>query len=376
MTTHRRIKDSIIAQINSNKVIVIFGARRVGKTFLINEIAEEFTGNHLLLNGENLDVKDLISQRRVSSYDQWAKNLNLLLIDEAQAIPDIGKALKLLIDSYPKLTIIATGSSAFDLSNQTGEPLVGRQIVFRLFPFAQLELQEKENILETKSNLQDRLIYGSYPDVVTSQFAEDKRAYLIDLVNSFLLKDILIYEQVKNADKMLNLLKLIAFQVGSEVSYNELGNTLQLDRNTVERYLDLFSKVFIIFKVGGYSNNLRKEVSKSTKWYFYDNGLRNALIDDFKPITARQDIGSLWENYIISERLKRDSYLKKIKQYYFWRTYDQQEIDWIEVENTKISAFEMKWKESKVSAPKAFAKAYPEAGFIVINQESYRDFII
>lgn len=371
----RYIKDSISVNAKSNKVLVVLGARRVGKTELLKTLASTFQGKHLLLNGEDLDTHELVNSRRVSSYNQWVKEVDLLMIDEAQAIPEVGKSLKLLIDTYKELTIIITGSSAFDLSNMLGEPLVGRQKIFHLFPISQLELSEIEGFIDTKSLLPQRLVYGGYPDVVLFKTNQERKDYLKGLVSSYLLKDILIYEQVKNADKMLKLLSLLAFQVGSEVSYNELSNALQIDRNTVERYLDLFSKVFIIFKVGGFSRNLRKEVTKSSKWYFYDNGLRNALIDDFRPMEVRQDIGALWENYLISERIKRNHYTGQNKQGFFWRTYDQQEIDWLEIEDTNISSYEIKWKKGTVKVPKAFAKSYPDATFEVINRESYLGFI-
>ncbi|MCF2498030.1 ATP-binding protein [Dyadobacter chenhuakuii] len=240
---------------------------------------------------------------------------------------------------------------------------------------AHLELAQKENFLETRQNLENRLIFGSYPDVVQLPTAEEQTDYLKGLVNAYLLKDILMFEQVRYSHKMLQLLQLVAYQVGQEVSFEELSKALQIDRNTVERYLDLFSKVFIIFRIGGYSKNLRKEVTKSSKWYFFDNGIRNGLINNFAPISQRQDIGALWENYLASERVKYNTYTRTFPYTYFWRTYDQQELDWLELKNEQLSAYEFKWNDSKVKFPKAFVEAYPDAKTNWINRDNYTDFL-
>jgi len=354
---------------------LLTGARRVGKTVLMNQLADAFDGPTLMLNGEDLDTATLINDRRVANYRRWLGDTRLLLIDEAQVIPDVGRSLKLLIDSFPDLTIFATGSSAFDLTNRTGEPLVGRQFTHTLYPLAQLELQATETYLQTRDRLTDRLIFGSYPDVVQMPGVDDRIDYLKGMVSSYMLKDILLFEQVRNAHKMLQLLRLIAYQVGSEVSHDELSRQLQIDRSTVVRYLDLFTKVFVLFRLGGYSNNLRKEVTKSQKWYFFDNGIRNALINDFSLPLQRTDMGALWENYLIAERLKRNAYLRSQAIPYFWRTYDRQEIDWVEETNGQLSAFEMKWNTSPVRFPKAFQTAYPSALLTLVNPDTYLDFI-
>jgi len=327
------------------------------------------------MNGEDLDVIDLLADRRVSSFQRWASDLDLLILDEAQVVPEIGKSLKLLIDSFPDLTILASGSSAFELSNQTGEPLVGRQINYQLFPLAHVELVQAENFLETRQKLENRLVFGSYPDVVKLSTTEEQTDYLKGLVNAYLLKDILMFEQVRYSHKMLQLLQLISYQVGQEVSFEELSKSLQIDRNTVERYLDLFAKVFIIFRIGGYSKNLRKEVTKSSKWYFFDNGIRNALINNFAAVPQRQDVGALWENYLASERIKYNTYTKSLPFTYFWRTYDQQELDWLELKNDMLSAYEFKWKDGKIKFPKAFVEAYPDAKTHWINKDNYTDFL-
>lgn len=375
MDFERYILSAIEKRLSSNKAVVLTGARRVGKTFLLNTIKANFKGKSLYMNGEDLDVMDLLTDRRVASFQRWVTGIDLLIIDEAQAVPEIGKSLKLLIDSFPTLTILASGSSAFELSNHTGEPLVGRQISFQLFPLAQMELSKTENFLETKQQLETRLVFGSYPDILQMRTQDEQIEYLKELINGYLLKDILMYEQVRYSHKMLQLLQLVAYQVGQEVSFEELARSLQIDRNTVERYLDLFSKVFIIFRIGGYSKNLRKEVSKSSKWYFFDNGIRNALINNFLPVIQRQDIGALWENYLVSERMKYNAYENKSPYTYFWRTYDQQELDWLELRDEQISAYEFKWKDSKIKFPKAFIEAYPEAKTNWITRDNYIDFI-
>jgi len=375
MVIQRAIQQTLQAQLQSNKVILLTGARRVGKTVLMNQLADAFDGPTLMLNGEDLDTATLINDRRVANYRRWLGDTRLLLIDEAQVIPDVGRSLKLLIDSFPDLTIFATGSSAFDLTNRTGEPLVGRQFTHTLYPLAQLELRATETYLQTRDRLTDRLIFGSYPDVVQMPGVDDRIDYLKGMVSSYMLKDILLFEQVRNAHKMLQLLRLIAYQVGSEVSHDELSRQLQIDRSTVVRYLDLFTKVFVLFRLGGYSNNLRKEVTKSQKWYFFDNGIRNALINDFSLPLQRTDMGALWENYLIAERLKRNAYLRSQATPYFWRTYDRQEIDWVEETNGQLSAFEMKWNTSPVRFPKAFQTAYPSASLTLVNPDTYLDFI-
>lgn len=372
----RYLKSTIINQIGKNKVILLLGTRRVGKTWLIEQIINEANIEHLFLNGEDQDVQALLVTRTAANYKRILGNSKLLVIDEAQAIPEIGKILKLLIDSFKDLTIIASGSSAFDLSNQTGEPLTGRSLTYYLYPIAQLELAEYENGLQTAQNLEERLIFGSYPEIIQLETLAEKAQYLTELIKSYLLKDILMYENIKNSNKLLELLKLIAFQVGSEVSMDELSRSLGISKNTVDRYLDLLSKVFIIYRVGGYSNNLRKEVTKSSKWFFYDNGIRNAIINDFRLLALRNDQGLLWENYGFSERIKKMSYQQQNVLHHFWRTYDQQEIDLIETKAGQIIAVDFKWGNQKKKAPGFFAKNYPDATFTIINKENYLDFIL
>jgi predicted AAA+ superfamily ATPase len=359
------------------KVTLLLGARRVGKSILIEKFLDKYKGPFLLLNGEDEDTHELLAKRTTANYKRLLNGYDLLVIDEAQAIPDIGKKLKLMVDTIKGIKILVTGSSAFDLLNVSGEPLTGRSNTLNLYPIWQGEL--KENSLQTKQNLEDRLIYGSYPEIWHYTKLEDKKKYLLELVNAYLLKDILILDGIRSPSVIFNLLKLIAYQIGKEVSYNELGTALGISKNTVEKYLNLLTQVFVLIKVPAYSNNLRKEISKSQRWYFVDNGIRNAIIQDFTPLALRNgtDIGMLWENYLFLERIKRNDYLKDINSYHFWRTYDQQEIDLIEIKNKVMSAFEFKYSSSKLpKKPIAFDKAYPKATYRVINEKNYLDFVM
>ncbi len=376
MELQRFIEKALEQKIGSNKVLLLFGTRRVGKTFMVRQLLASVKQKYLLLNGEDLDTQRLLSQRTKSAYNRFLKNIKLLVVDEAQAVPEIGLALKLIIDEFPQLTIIATGSSAFDLSNKTGEPLTGRSYEFRIYPIAQMELSERESPIETHHNLDERLVLGSYPELFSITDHDEKIEYLQHLIRSYLLKDILAYEGIRNSSKLLDLLQLLAYQCGNEVSVEQLGSNLGMSKNTIDKYIDLLCKVQIIFKLRGYSKNLRKEIVKNSKFYFFDNGIRNALINDFKPISVRNDIGILWENYLLSERIKHNYYLKKVPEYYFWRTYDQQEIDLIEATGTKLAAYEFKWKKTNKKIPIAFREAYPKASFEIITQDNYLDFIV
>lgn len=360
-----------------NKVLVLLGARRVGKTALIKIYLETIpSDSYLQLNGEDIKDANLLKERSVSNYKRLLANVSLLVIDEAQHIPDIGMILKLIVDSIDGIKIIATGSSVFDLSNNLGEPLVGRKNTMYLFPLSQIEFSEKENYKKTVENLEQRLLFGSYPELEQYEDWGSKEDYINEIINSYLLKDILIFDGIKHSDKIYDLLRLIAFQIGQEVSLLELATQLQMSKNTVANYLDLLSKVFVLFKVEGFSRNLRKEIVKSSRWYFYDNGIRNGIINNFNKIENRNDIGGLWENYLASERVKKQHYQKIKTNNYFWRTYDQQELDWLEEIGDNLAGYEFKWNENRKSKiPTAFAKAYPEATFEVINKQNYLDFI-
>lgn len=375
---NRAIFNEVKAQIKPGRVLLLLGARRVGKSHLLRQVISELNPSELLLlNGEDQTTIDRMAVRSVENFKVLLGNAKFLCIDEAQNIPDIGTKLKLLVDEIPNVSVIVTGSSMFELTNKLGEPLVGRSHIIQLFPFAQLEYQPYENIIETDSRLEQRLIYGSYPELIHLPDIEEKKDYLEGLVNSYLLKDILAYEGIKKADKIIDLLRLIAFQIGNEVSIDELSINLKgISRNTIESYLDLLSKVFVIYPVKGFSKNLRKEISKSNRWYFYDNGIRNALIRNYNSINLRNDIGQLWENYLMSERMKVNAYLKRRVNIYFWRTYDQQEIDLVEESGTDLAAFEFKWNKSKVKIPIAWKNNYSDTTFEVICKEDYLHFVL
>jgi predicted AAA+ superfamily ATPase len=375
MIIHRKLEETVIGKIGTNKVILILGTRRVGKTYLINRVSERVTGKKLLLNAEDFDVQEVLKKRTVANYQRLINDTTLLIIDEAQAIPEIGSILKLMIDSHPHLTILATGSSSLDLVNASGEPLTGRSYSYNLYPVAQLELGN--NPLQAQADIDERLIIGSYPEIFQINTWIEKEQYLRELINSYLLKDILSYAGIRQSHKLMDLLRLIAYQIGSEVSYNEISNQLGINKVTVENYLDLLQKVFILFKLPSYSTNHRKEISKGVKWYFYDNGIRNAVINDFRPISLRNDMGMLWENYIISERIKFNAYNQAGSQLYFWRNYLQREIDLIEVKDNRIHAYEIKYgKDRKVKIPLAFKTAYPDADFQKIDADNYLEFIM
>ncbi|TVR77986.1 MAG: ATP-binding protein [Chitinophagaceae bacterium] len=371
---NRVLRYEIEKHLNKQKVTLLLGARRVGKTELLNTIYQKNKDITLWLDGEDVLVEKMLEERSVSNYSRVLEGYKLLIIDEAQYIRDISRKAKLMIDKIKPLHIILTGSSAFDLV-QMGEPLTGRTITYHLFPLSQEEWQQNENPLQTKQNLESRLVFGSYPELSTISTQKEKQKYLNESVNIYLLKDILVFEKVRNAKRLKDLLVLLAHQIGSEVSSNELGRQLGMSKNTVERYLDLFQKSFIIYPLTGYSNNLRKEVTKSKKWYFYDNGIRNALTGNFQPLSVRNDTGELWEQYILNERMKYNIYRDKHMQYFFWRTYDGQEIDLIEMHNGKLFAFECKWRNKKVKPPRAFVKNYPDATFETVHQDNYQKFI-
>lgn len=370
----RILQAEIEKRMQPGKVMLLFGARRVGKTMLIKDIAEKFLGKKLYMNGEDATTHTLLNDKTVANYKFLLNGVDLLIIDEAQNIPDIGAKLKLIVDELPTIHVIASGSSSFDLLNLTGEPLVGRSKTFYLFPFSQEEMLQVESGVEVFQNLEQKMIFGTYPQLLGMNPSE-KQEYLIDLVNGYLLKDILSIEGLRNSNKMNDLLRLIAFQTGNLVSYDEVGRQLGLSKNTVEKYLDLLSKVFIVYRLNAFSGNLRKEISKSGKWYFYDNGIRNALISNFSPLSIRTDVGQLWESFVLSERVKRKHFHLLPVNHYFWRTYDQQEVDLLEIQNQEMKAFECKWSAKSSKAPAAFHKLYPDASFTEINNQNFLNII-
>ena len=373
----RSIQSIFEKNLRPNKVLMLIGPRRVGKTTFIRNYLKAFKAEEILkLNGEDVLDAALIQERSVSNYSRLLEGKKLLVIDEAQHIPNIGMILKLIVDTIEGIRVIASGSSAFDLHQQAGEPLVGRMSTLNLFPLGQLEFSKVEDFKTTQENREERLIFGGYPEL--SQYSEwkDKEAYLYQLMNDYLLKDILKVDGVRNSHKLYSLLRLIALQIGKEVSLEELGRQLGMSKNTVERYLDMLSKVFVVYRISGFNRNLRKEIVKNNRWYFYDNGVRNALIQNFNKLNLRADVGDLWENYLAAERIKFQNYTQLHCTNYFWRTYDQQELDWVETEGDTIRSYEFKYNLNKSpKAPIGWKNAYPEASFEVIHSGNYLEWI-
>jgi len=357
------------------KVIVIYGARRTGKTTLLKEFLKDETESHVLVNGEDITVRSHLSSQSVEKLVAFVGDARLLVIDEAQKIPQIGLNLKLIVDHLPEIRIIVTGSSSFDLARSTGEPLTGRKYTLKLFPLAQMEIGQIEKIHQTEANLENRLIYGSYPEVVLMKDNKGREKYLKEIVSSYLYKDILELDGIRHSAKIVRLLQLLAFQIGKEVSLSELGTSLSMSKNTVERYLDLLEKAFVLQKLTGFSRNLRNEITKNCRYYFLDNGVRNALINNFNLLEQRNDTGELWENYLIMERLKKQEYLEAQANNYFWRTYTKQEIDFVEEREGRLFGYEIKWGKAKPKPPKQWQSAYPESSFELINRQNYLKFI-
>lgn len=372
----QRQHENLSRLLSPNKVIVIYGPRRCGKTTLLNKFLEGISEKYLFVSGEDLTVQNYLSSQSIQKLREFVGGNELIVIDEAQRTENIGINLKLIVDHIKNIKVIATGSSSFDLARDVGEPLTGRKFVLKLFPLAQMEISIIEQRFETDANLDARLIYGSYPEIVITNDNKQRELYLREIISSYLYKDILELEGIRHSNKLIRLLQLLAFQIGKEVSYNELGTQLGMSKNTVERYLDLLEKVFVVYKLSGFSRNLRKEVSKNHRYYFYDNGIRNAIIGNLNPLEMRDDTGTLWENYIIMERIKKQEYLQVVANNYFWRTYDQKEIDLIEEREGRLYGYEIKWKKTKARPPKDWLATYKNATYEVITRENYLEFII
>ncbi|MCK4386617.1 MAG: ATP-binding protein [Candidatus Pacebacteria bacterium] len=364
--------------IKKQKVLVIYGPRRVGKTTLLNDFLSKTKLKFKLDSGDNIKVQHILKSQDFARILEYAGDYKLIALDEAQQIPNIGMGLKILVDQVQGLCIIATGSASFALSQQIGEPLTGRKKTIILYPLSQKELLPEcnNNKFELRQKLEEFLVFGSYPEVITARTKAKKIDVLKELADSYLLKDVFALEKIKNSVALLNLLKLVAFQIGSEVSLNELATQVKLDVKTVERYLDIMEKAFVLKKVGAFSRNLRKEIYSKNKYYFYDNGARNAVISQFNDLKDRNDVGALWENFIVMERLKKQEYNRIYSNNYFWRTYDHKEIDWVEEREGKLFGYEIKWGNKKHKEPKLWKDTYSNAEFQVINQDNYFDFII
>ena len=369
----RDLSEIILKRLNSNKAIIIKGARQVGKTSLLKALFEN-KDDVMWLNADEIDVRSLFETVSSTKLKAIIGNKKFLIIDEAQRIKDIELKLKLIADEIPQVQIIATGSSSFELSQNVNEPLTGRKLEYQLFPFSFKEMCKEHGLIEEKRMLSHRLVYGYYPDIVVNQGNEIELIKL--LADSYLYKDILQFDRINKHDKIVKLLQALAFQVGSQVSFNELGQICALDSKTVEKYIIILEQAFIIFRLPSFSRNLRNELKSSRKIYFYDNGIRNAVIANFSDITSRLDVGALFENFIISERMKHNAYSAKAPHTYFWRTITQQEIDYIEEWNGHLTAFEIKWNDkAKAKEPKIFKEKYANSSFEVITPNNMEDFL-
>lgn len=372
---HRILEDQVLAQLGNGKAILIMGARQVGKSTLLNTLFGQ-RENVLWMNGDDLDIQELFSQMTSSRLKALLGKADMLIIDEAQRISDIGLRLKLITDQIKGVQVIATGSSSFELASKVNESLAGRKREFRMFPLSFSEMASHSNLLQELRLIPHRMVYGYYPEVVSNPGSE--HIILKELSDSFLYKDVLSLDSINKPDKIVRLLKALAYQIGSQVSYHEVGQLVGLDSKTVERYIDILEKSYIIFRLGTFSRNLRNELKNSRKIYFWDLGIRNILIGNLSQVENRTDTGALWENYVIIERLKRNFYQGSIAQSWFWRTQQQKEIDYLEEENGQLSAYEFKWNDKKAitNAPESFAKAYPSAIYRVITPKNVDEFLL
>ena len=372
----RELYPVILDQCFKGKAIILLGARQVGKTTLLRQVIQTAQTEVQYLNCDEPQVVEALTNRKLRELVLLVGKAKYIVIDEAQKVNNIGLTLKLIVDNIPDVQVIATGSSAFELRNRLNEPLTGRKFEYQMYPISTNEIYQSSGYVDVKRLLETRLIYGSYPEVLSN--LDNAQSLLLSLSDSYLYKDILTMDSMRKPDVLNKLLQALAFQIGSEVSYNELAQTIGTDSKTVEKYIDLLEKCFIIFRLNGLSRNLRNELKKAKKIYFCDNGVRNAVIQQFAPVALRNDMGQLWENFFISERIKRNHYLGHHCNIYFWRTTSQQEIDYIEESDGQMSAFEMKWnpKKATVKLPEAFLKAYSVKQTAVVTTENYLDWLI
>lgn len=372
----RTLTQVILKSFKNGFVTVVYGARRVGKTVLLEQIRAAFHNEDILIfNGDTAESIQALSSTSEVQLSSLVKNHEVIFIDEAQRIPNISLALKIIIDKFPEKKIVVTGSSSLQLARGAQENLTGRNTTFALFPLSSVELLDGEPAFKAPAFLETQLVFGGYPLVHTLGGSEERKRYLAGIVEDYLLRDVLMLERLDHPEQLKKLAVLLAFQIGNEVSLNELANTLNLSVKTVARYLDLLEKSFIVFRLDAYSRNQRKEVGKSKKYYFYDLGIRNALVTQFQPLSERVDVGALWENFLIVERKKKHAYAQRMVTQHFWRNYAGAEIDIVEVADGVLSAFECKWGAGSARPPKAFVGAYPDAAFQVINRENYFGFV-
>ncbi len=377
MIIPRLLLSQIESAITPGKVVVLYGPRQVGKTTLVGELLARTTRRARFINADELAYREALASQKRQVLGDILGDAELLVIDEAQRVTNIGLNLKILVDRFPHAAIVATGSASFDLANQIAEPLTGRALTFTLYPISYGEVSNAFGAFEAQSQLERWLIWGGYPTIVTTETATMRERLLGELVGAYLYRDILQLDGVRRADKIVDLLRLLAFQIGQEVSLAELASSLALNRATVERYLDLLEKVFVIFRLRGFSRNLRKEIAKNARYYFFDNGVRNALIQNFNPLALRNDVGALWENFLMIERRKANELAGRSANTYFWRTYDQQEIDLVEERDGRLFAYECKWSTRKPAyPPKSWVSAYPDAAFEVVTPDTYLDFVL
>ena len=370
----RLLRDLIEKRLYRNKAIIVVGPRQVGKTTLLRMLVSDTQRKVLMWNCDEPDVRRRLSEPTSTELRAEIGDADLLLIDEAQRVKDIGITLKLMIDNFPEKQLVVTGSSAIELSNSINEPLTGRKYEYVMYPFSTEELINEFGAREERRMLERRLLYGSYPEVVNN--VGEEREVLTDLVGSYLYKDIFSFQDVRKPEIIEQLLQALALQVGSEVSFNELGRLLGMNSVTVQRYIDLLEKSFVVFHLRSFSRNVRTELKKSRKIYFWDNGVRNAVIGDFKALGLRTDVGALWENYVISERLKHNAYSSFYGKSYFWRTQMQQEVDYVEDIDGVLHAYEFKWSKTKQPRlTETFAKNYPDHTFEVVSPDNYQDFV-
>jgi len=361
--------------IQPGKVVVLYGPRQVGKTTLVQDLLAQTSVAHAYISADELIYREALGSQNRRILGELLGGSALLVIDEAQRVPDIGLNLKILVDNYPHAAIVATGSSSFDLANKVSEPLTGRKLTLTFYPASYGELAETLGAFEAHAELERWLIWGGYPGIVTAESSLRERL-LGELVGSYLYRDILELDGVRRAEKIVDLLRLLAFQIGQEVSITELATALALGRPTVERYLDLLEKVFVIFRVNGLARNLRKEVTKTARYYFYDNGVRNSLIQNFNRLNLRNDIGQLWENYLMVERRKANQYAGRGANTYFWRTYDQKELDYVEEREGRLCGYEFKWQgQVRGATQREFLAAYPGAEVATITRENFTGFL-
>lgn len=372
---HRILEDKIVSVLGHGKAVIIMGARQVGKSTLLETVFKQ-CGDVLWMSGDDIDIQELFSQITSSRLKALLGNCKTLIIDEAQRIPEIGLRLKLITDQIKDVQVVATGSSSFLLASKVNESLMGRKREFQMFPVSFSEMVSQNNLLDELRLIPHRMVYGYYPEVVCNPGNES--VILKELTESFLYKDILSIEGINKPDKLVRLLKALAYQIGSQVSYNEVGQLVGLDPKTIDRYVDILEKSYIVFRLGSFSRNLRNELKASRKIYFWDLGIRNALIGNLAQVENRADTGALWENFVIAERMKHNSYRGSLAQSWFWRTQQQKEIDYLEEENGLLRAYEFKWNDKKgnIRQPESFVAAYPDASFQVVTPKNVEEFLL